>query len=331
MDRSWKLIASALSDASSDRLTAQAVTEFLADPFVVELLKSPEKAFERPTAQAAAALETKTAAINVTPTPNNDKYDIKAIKADALWLSRAASIDEVAALRLVVTELQARSSAFLATPLSSQDATNIQKAAAGSMMNVPQATLDAEDLWAEFNTQESQRRRLLATYLSERRYFAMSTDYVTSLLIHGAPSSAAAVQTAAVEALRASLAQGLLGTPRDAALEPRALLPQLPTYISEVRSCMQRAEEGIEGTMKQGGQILTEDLALEWVQTALTEAVHYMSVIFIGLQSSRDLFLPPEIASDWFRFVGDYRFLDGLTPVSFLQPGLEPTTCFSYL
>ncbi|EFX02676.1 nucleoporin [Grosmannia clavigera kw1407] len=307
---SWKLVASALSDASSDRLTTDAVTELLTEPFVLELLKWPGKAFEKPTAQTAAALETKTAAINVTPTPN-EKYDIKAIKADALWLSRAASINEVTALRMVVTELQARSEEFLAAPLSSQDVTNIQKAAAGGVTSVLQATLDAEDLWTEFNRQDSRRRRLLATYLSERRYFAMSADYITSLIMHGATTTTTI--TAAVEDLRSALAQGLLGTGKEAEPDARAMVAQLPAYIEELRSCMQRAEEGIEGTVKQAEEILTEELALEWVQTALTEAVHYMSVIFMGLQSSRELFLPASLAADWFQFVGDYGFLDGLT------------------
>ncbi|CAK7206756.1 hypothetical protein SEUCBS139899_009562 [Sporothrix eucalyptigena] len=320
---SWKLIASALVDTAGDRLTSNAVTEFLKDPFVLELLKAPSTAFSPPNSQSAAALETRTAAIHVTPT-STDKYDIKAIKADAAWLSKTTYINEVAALRIVVVELQSRNQAFLASPLSSQDATNIRKAASGSSSNslpATESTVDADDLWTEFCTEQSRQRRLLSTYTSERRALAMATDHITALTLHGTPpfpdANAADLPevTTAIGTLRNDLIQGSLGQQAPSGkLDARAYFKALPTYITELRGCMTRASSGIQESTTGAESILNEELALDWVLTALTEAVHYMSVIFLVLQDCGRTFLSPAVTTEWFRFVGEYAFLDGITP-----------------
>lgn len=298
------------------------MTEFLKDPFVLELLKNPATAFSPPSAQSAAALETRTAAIHVTPC-STDKYDVKTILADTRWLSKTAAINEVAALRIVVVELQSRPQAFLASPLSSQDATNVRKAASGSAnssLPAAESTIDADDLWTEFNTEQSRQRRLLTTYLSERRALAMSTDHITSLILHSAPlfpdadAVALPVLSTAIETLRGDIVQGSLGQAPSADLDGRAFLKSLPTYIAELRACMARAGAGIQETMKDAEAVLTEELALDWVQTALTEAVHYMAVIFLVLQACGRTFLSPAVTAEWFNFVGEYGFLDGITP-----------------
>lgn len=61
--------------------------------------------FGPPSAKSRSAFQTKTAAINVTPSSNGD-YDIDQIKADALWLSESSKIDEISALRVVLLDWQ---------------------------------------------------------------------------------------------------------------------------------------------------------------------------------------------------------------------------------
>ncbi|OAA58082.1 nucleoporin [Niveomyces insectorum RCEF 264] len=336
---SWKLVASALADPTGDLLSSHAVTEYLADPFVFAALTGPSSPFLPPTPTSASSFETKTAAINVTPTPN-DKFDIQAIKADAIWLSKCAQIGEVAALRMVAIERQTRPQAVLAGPLSSQDATNISKAtAAGSSSGgggsssfgngtilADEGTEDAEALWTAFNAQASQRQRLFATYLSERRSFAAVADYIASLILHGVPPvsdadpAAAATLSSTLDALRSDLihvkipGQSPSSHPTHGP-DAQEYLSSLPGYVTELRACMGRAQGGIEETVKDADQdVLTQDLALEWVRTALAEAVHYMSLIFVVLQSCGRLFVSPSLTEEWFRFVGDFAFFDGLTP-----------------
>ena len=61
--------------------------------------------FAPPSAKSRSAFQTKTAAINVTPSSNGD-YDIEQIKHDALWLSESSNIDEISALRVVILDWQ---------------------------------------------------------------------------------------------------------------------------------------------------------------------------------------------------------------------------------
>jgi nuclear pore complex protein Nup188 len=93
----------------------------------------------------------------VTPNPT-EKFDIKIIKEDALWLSKNASINEVDALRAVVVEHLSQSHSHLTGPLSKQDVLNVQEAAGVSSAQASSvfgpvdvsAAPDAETIWSDF-------------------------------------------------------------------------------------------------------------------------------------------------------------------------------------
>ncbi len=270
------------------------MTEFLTDPFVLGLIAAPSSVFAPATAETASAFETRTAAINVTPAPD-DKYSICTIQADTSWLSKAVGINEVAALRIVVVELQSRAQAFLAAPLTSQDATNIRKAASGSTLTIAEGTFDADELWSDFNTEKSRRQRLLTTYLSECRCFAFAVDIISIMALNGtAPFSA-----------DNEIARTSLSAPS--------------TYISHLRRCITRADLGVPNTITNAGVDLAENLAAAWTSTALTEAVHWMSVIFVVLQSLGPTFASPALTAEWFGCVGEYGFFDAITTVCVLE------------
>ena len=298
--RSWKLVASALADTSRDRITSASVSKFLQDDFVHSLIKNPTEAFAPPTSQSKLDFETKTAAINVVPTPN-DQYDIKEIKEDALWLTKAAKISEVAALRVVVLEFQSRARSHLTGPLSTQDVTNIQEAAGVSdaqassilaLLNVS-AVADAEATWAEFEKESSRHQRLLATYLSERRSFLSAAD---SLVTFQHYSPATISQEA--ETLRRTTTYDL------------ATLDELvPKYMSFLQDSIERLSAAPETI---SGELLTEQFEVDWIRTALTEATHAMTLIFQILDLHGDKFAAPEIVSQWYKFVGEFSFLDNL-------------------
>ncbi len=170
---------------------------------VHKLLKKPSTAFASPTAQSKSDFETKTAAINITPTPD-ERYDIRKIKEDAQWLSKATKINEVAALRIVVVEFQSRADAHLNGPLSTQDVANIQQAAGArgfarprvcSQLSTRRVSRMREVLWADFEKDLTRRRRLLTVYLSERRHFMSSLDNLMSFLFYSKiPSTASQVE-----------------------------------------------------------------------------------------------------------------------------------------
>jgi len=316
--RPWRSIASALSDGSSDRLTGRAVSNFLKDAYVLSLVKSPARVFDPPSAQSKTDFETKTAAINVTPTPN-DRYDIRAIKEDAAWLSQCVNIGEVAALRIVAVELQSRPQSHLTGPLSSQDVVNIREAA-GSDGLTPSSVLaavditavpDAAALWSQFDKQESRRSRLLSTYLSERRYFMMSVDYIISLMLQ---SEWPASTPDSVRSLHKDILEAAYGLGQDADIDAQALMPVLSTYLETLQACIRRCHASVDSVFKDQAAI-SDDLAFDWVRTSLTEAVHCMTVVFQILDLSSDGFATSNTASRWFQIMEEWGFLDSLTSV----------------
>jgi nuclear pore complex protein Nup188 len=312
---SWKLVATALcDDTSRDRITSAAVSAFLRDGYVHQLVKTPSKVFEPPTPQSKAEFETKTAAINVTPTPN-ERYDIKIIKEDALWLSKNAGINEVAALRVVVIEFQTRPESLLTGNLTTQDMVNIQEAIgfsdnhASSLLSIYKTatTADPEAIWDEFETQKSRRQRLLTSYLSERRFFMSAADSLVTLLLH---------TRSGLEPLRQAVAKDMLGF--DELIDHTSLLVSpleelIPRYFDLLPACIEMASAE-PATVEE--DLLTEALQDEWQRTPLTEAVHAMSLAFQILDLSDAVFAHPDLVSCWFKFVGEYGFLDHLADVS---------------
>ena len=169
--RPWRTACFVLLRNDKTAVTnTSALDNFFSDPAVLELLAHPFKAFSAPNQQTKSAFETKTSAINVTPS-SVTRYDIKEVKEDALWLSKEAKIDEVSALRIVIVECQGRPSGRLLEQFSNKEAERTYQAALpgqASTTLLPQIA-DPEAVRDEFNSQECRRLRIVRIYLSERR------------------------------------------------------------------------------------------------------------------------------------------------------------------
>ena len=318
--RSWKAVASALDDTSSDRIACAAISAFLRDAYVHQLLKAPLKAFEPPTAQSKTDLETKTSAINVVPDPS-DPFKIEEIKADAKWLSEQAKVNEVAALRISVLEYQSRAQHHLAGPLCTQDITVIQEAAGVSdaqassilsFMNVS-AVADADTTWAFFETETARRQRILAIYFSERRSFMSASDALMTFLLH----SRATVMGPEVDSLRQSIARDAFGFDESTNMNTAAFETLVPTYLGLLDGCISRMQAGL-GIADMS--IATEQLELDCARTSLTEIIHAMSLAFQVIDLGGHTFSSPEVVSQWFGLMGNYDFFDPVVGVSTFPP-----------
>lgn len=276
------------------------------------LLKDPATAFAPPSDSTKSNFETRTAAIHVTPTPN-DKFDIKVIKEDAQWLSRNAKVNLVAALRATVIEFQSRPGSHLTGPLSSQDAVNLQEAAgvtnvqSSSLVPVSGAALDAETLWANFEKEESRRQRLFQTYLAERRHFMMTATLVQENVLYTQPS--APTPTGEEPSTPTEL---IAANDR-----PKYLDDLLTAYLQYVTESIGRLAEGLEANVEDKS-LLVEDLELEWMRTALTEVVHALLVVFQSVDGNGDSFVPSPVVGQWFSLMDNYGFLNGINAVSLL-------------
>ncbi|OTA61967.1 hypothetical protein K449DRAFT_330837 [Hypoxylon sp. EC38] len=320
---SWKLVASAFTDPSGHRQSSRAVIDYLTDPLVQSFFTKPGSAFDPPGDKNPhhAAFVKKTAAIQVTPT-SNDKYDINVIKEDALWLSKKARINEIAALRIIVIEFQSRPQSQLLGPISNQDVANLREAAGAANAQTTNilpgfkigATIDAAEIQADFEKAISRKRRIFQTYLDECRYYAATNDYIFTLMLQGSlPTSPT---TDASREIRKSYLEAYGMSPKQPQKSPgdtptktfHALITQ---YLNLIPDSISRSQAPID-TMVEDKDLKTEELSVLWIQTWLTEALHRMVVVFQLLDLSSEVFVSAQVAQQWFSLVSAFSFLDQL-------------------
>ncbi|KAH8166940.1 hypothetical protein CIB48_g1289 [Xylaria polymorpha] len=320
---SWRLVASALMDPSGHRQSSQIVIDFFNDPLVQSFFTSPSSAFEPSTDKSPhrAAFEKKTAAIHVTPTPN-EKYDINVIKEDALWLSKNARINEVAALRVVVVEYQLRPTSQLLGPVSNQDIASLRAAAGAANTQTSNiipglnltANLDASEIQAGFDKPESRRLRIFQTYLSERRSYAATNDYIFTLMLQEKlPTSP---PTEASGAIRKALLD-VYGISSKQSQKSKADMPTktchalIAQYVSLLPDCIRLAGTSLESIVEDK-EFVTHDVQELWTHSLLIEMLHRMTILFQLLDRSSDSFVSDTIAKQWFSLINDLTFLNQL-------------------
>jgi nuclear pore complex protein Nup188 len=281
----------------------------LEDQEVTQLLSNPFRAFPEPSPQSKSAFETKTSAINVTPS-SNGKYDIKQIKEDALWLSKAAKVDEVSALRVVVEECQARPAAQLLGPFSEEELVGVREAAGNSRYSSPiplsllAQTVDPATIQQEFEKEPNRRTRILRTYLSERRHFLKCSER----LLHAAFYNVGVAQqkeSPPEKGKEPVAAAHWLATAGDAIYNRIPTEAGLATCaITAIERNMRQleSESGWSDQCNGGGE-----LEHDWVQTQVIEAIHNMEIIWILVMYTIDC-PSSTLALAWFRLQHSCKF-----------------------
>ena len=305
--------------SQSSHLTEnKSLERHLTDDLTVDLLVRAFQPFELPTAQTRAAFETKTSAVNVTPS-SHGRYDIKQIKDDAVWLSKETSIDEVSALRIVVVEWQIRPANELLQGvlgelvLASQErflSRGLRVSLAGTTIQ-PKNGADN----APFSSLQCRRMRLLDLYLSERRYIIKSCEYIISCVLYGTASE---------------------GLDRYGDLKHRrpAWLGVIANHIMSIwnldgtmktnsKNFFVNAVEALKirlESLEQGSQWTVDDDSREeaevaWSRNQILEMIHVMQIVLVLLESSPRLMRSDAIIS-WFRLMRMYGFFERFELVS---------------
>lgn len=305
------------------------IESFLTDPQFFRLLGNPYAAYPPPSAQTKNAFDTKTSAINVTPS-SNSQYDIKEIKEDALWLSKAANIDEISALRIVVEECQSRAAAQLLGPFSEEELASIRDAAGNNRYSssIPIGLMsqgaDPLQMQKEFGTQETRRKRILRTYLSGRKHLLKCSERFfhqcfannqgddsddesngTGKESAGTPSWLERMGDAFYE----SLSQGGFPSPDGSLLR----------CISGITTNMKSLMAGSGWLSEDGGR---EDIEIDWTRNQMTEAIHSMELMWQFFQYYCDETCSSEVVLAWFRLQQDYSFFN-----RFEMVGLPSSIC----
>ncbi|KAG4434290.1 hypothetical protein IFR05_010234 [Cadophora sp. M221] len=315
---SWKSVFSATTsnvDLQEDHTTV--IESFLTDPQVLGLLGNPYAAYPPPSAQTKNAFDTKTSAINVTPS-SNAQYDIKEIKEDALWLSKAANISEVSALRIVVEECQSRAAAQLLGPFSEEELASIRDAAGNNRYSssIPVGLMsqgaDPQQTQRDFGTEESRRKRILRTYLSERRHLLKCSERIFHQLFLAADteesddenrSKGPATSPTWLErmglAFHVKLNQDGFPSPDD----------NLLRCIGGITTNMKNLMAGSGWFSKEGGR---EDVEFDWTRTQITEAIHSMELMWQFIVYYCHKPCSSDVVLAWFRLQQDYGFFNSL-------------------
>ena len=323
LPRSWSQVAAALTDDTGRRQTSSEIVKFLADEYVHGLVKDPSVAFAPPSDSTKKDFETKTAPINVT-SASADRHDIKSLKEDAEWLSKSAKLNLVSALRIAALEVISSPAQHLRSPLSSQDATNLQEAAGlqdgQSTSFVTElgagAALDADEISAKFEAKDAKRTRLFNIFLTERRYFMLAMDNLQSLRLYNRLPTLALGDSDKLAALYSM---------KPSSHRKDESVSHLSSYLKIVTNSMSSLEAGLKSVSDES-ILLQEDIELNWLNTLLTETTHALSVVFQLADSLGGDFPPSSAINQWFALMEAYNFFDTINPVSTSPRSLRLST-----
>jgi nuclear pore complex protein Nup188 len=298
---SWKTAADALLHG---HVIPPSLKLFLSDPKVLELLAHPFQAFPPPSQQTKNAFETRTSAINVTPSANA-RHDIKEVKEDALWLSSQANIDEVVALRIVLVECQDRPMAQLLGRLSNEELRSIQEAAGVSQPSMALLP-DSDSAQEDFHSQRNRQLRILKTYLSERRNLLLSLNIVVGTLYDTSTGSESdkGKEIQAPESWMKAIATDLYLT-----WEGEQWVSGALSAIA-VDAC--KLESGCGWFKEEGGH---KDIETAWVYNQLMELSYSLQILFQVIDLL-DTILSSTATLAWLEFAKAFSYFDHCASVS---------------
>ena len=294
----------------------------LTDPQTIEILARSFSPYSAPTSQTKASFETKTSAINVTPSPHAH-YDIKEIKDDTLWLSKETNIDEVAALRITLLEWQTRSAVQLLRGSPGDQATNLTGTRGINQLQAsffdPGSSLLAKSSFLgesepSFDDNKARRQRLLETYLSERRYILKTSEYVTfDAPCNGMDGSDKATSQAKrkpdwLDEVGSSILSSW-------SVEEGSKASRRSLVIETVESLRARFEALKDGSGWLADQGVEEHIELAWGRNQLVEAIHIMQILLNVLEFFPILLKSPAVLA-WFRLMSECGFFEVLQLVS---------------
>jgi nuclear pore complex protein Nup188 len=281
---------------------------------VLQLLSRPYNPYSyTPNTPTKSTFETKTAAINVTPTTKKD-YEITEIKEDALWLSKEAEIDELSALRLVVLEYQTRPAAQLQSDFSDEERIFLQEAAGNGSVELSStlprtklAVAVSDELTVDLDSKDIRRVRALRLYLSERRYLIKCAGLFLQTALdqqndtveeaeqdHGGESTAPWTRHVGADLLVSLEKAG------------RTMHDCLTESIRSLRDKFKGLDKGSGWLKEEGGR---EVLEIDWLCNILVEAIHTMEIT-IRILDKQNRIPSSDVVLDWFRFASTYGFFD---------------------
>ncbi|PYH48413.1 nucleoporin [Aspergillus saccharolyticus JOP 1030-1] len=336
---SWKKAFLCMCDRTSRGDDADQLHAFLSHPDSVQLLSNCLNGFPSPSAKSKTDFESKTAAIHAE-TNAQSSYDLKEIKADALWLSEKAGIDEISALRVTILEWQNRPATRLLIRYAGEETTSLQSATGADNLRASLAgpalaeVLNRKNLTnddpAEFHLEKSRRLRLRSTYLSERSHVIKVARKLLSFFHLSRVEPDATQQLSTHQSALCELGVNIFHHK----LKGGNWHDFSENCIDAIRSRLTSltGDAGWLSATESSQQV--EDL---WSTTLVEEILHIVQILFYQLQASKEI-PSASLVLSWLKLMVDHSFLEPLVipcqdPLEVLVPlqGLVSLTTVALL
>ncbi|KAE8355051.1 nucleoporin subcomplex protein binding to Pom34-domain-containing protein [Aspergillus coremiiformis] len=324
---SWKRAFLYTCNPEGDVDDTGSLHAFLSHPESVQLLSNCLNGFTPPSAKSKSDLESKTAAIHAETTAQAT-YSITELKADALWLSREAGIDEISALRIAVLEWQNRPATRLLSGFAEEETTSLRSAAGVENFRVSLAGPSFAEIFSQnasregnasgFVSEENRRLRLKNLYLSERTHIIKTARKLFALFLHSNTNGHAPKKS---EQNRSDLLCQLGA----AVFKDRLAGDESRSFVQASIQAVQTRLSALEGDGGWLGVAESSEVVEDLWRTALVEEIlHIVQILFLQLQASAEL-PSADIFLSWLRLMSDYSFLEPLqapcqNPIEVLLP-----------
>ncbi|KAL8786877.1 MAG: hypothetical protein Q9213_002508 [Squamulea squamosa] len=299
--------------------TNESLERHLTDSQTIELLRTTLLPPPPPTAQTKSTFDTRTSAINVVPSAHG-RFDIKQIQNDTLWLSAKATIDEVAALRIVTLEWQTRPAFQLQTcnPVDalpsfarSINGSTFQPALSAVRWTPGQLPDDAitRDV---IHSEEARRKRLFSVYLAERRYRIKTCSYLVSNAHVGSDNGGTKTnqQFCALPHWAKEVGHDILNSWDVPGFFRKTGKNVLGSGIGVLRARIKDLEEGCGWFSGSDFQELVE---VEWYQNQILDMVAILDII-LNVLVTQDRLPQAGLVLSWFTLMNDYGFFEVFEP-----------------
>jgi nuclear pore complex protein Nup188 len=239
---------------------------------------------------------------------------LKEIKADALWLSEKAGIDEINALRITILEWQNRPATRLLERFADEETTSLKEAVGIDNFRVSLAgpsfaeifnTSSAEGSNADFASEKNRRLRLREHYLSERSHIVKTARKLVALFLdNNNDQQRSSGSRTSLSELGASIFKGEIQG-RNGHAFAQGCIEAVKVRLS--------ALEGDGGWLRASES--TEIIENLWRTTLVEEVSQILQILFLQVQTSTEI-PSADLILKWLRLMIDYVFLESLQVVS---------------
>ena len=279
---------------------------------ISQLLAQPVPILPKPSSQAKAEFESRTAAINITPSPDAP-YSIDEIKEDTLWLSKRLDLDEIECLRIALLEWQTRPVAQLRDGLSETEAASLRDALGSEDYGLGRSdTLGVGSLAdPAFQSQEQRRSRLIALCIQEQGSMFLVSAVLTDTFVQAELMVSSGIELHPDLSLAGRLKAAVKGTFQSA----RSPHVGLSVCIDALKDCLVKFSKGPPwaGDSFDSGQLLDN-----WTCGMLNQVIALIELILLHLRAPETHTEANHILA-WLRLMSEVGFFLIFEPQSAAQ------------